>query len=260
MSRPAPSIFADQLLKELGMNSPEQIDIDAIAAHLGAITCYEALSGCDGRVIGRGDSAIITINNNSTAGRQRFTAAHEVGHWIYDRGAATSCSAETIEKGWRNSGRETRANRFASAILLPDRMLKAHVGSGHPNTFEKIGEVAKTFRTSLTATAIKVTENSDLPLMVVCMQNGRRQWFACSKTVPDTLWPVEKLHPHGYATQLLLGEKSGVSGITDADTWFDTPRAHEHEVFEDSALIIPGLTLTLISWPCEDMLVEFEED
>jgi hypothetical protein len=260
MSLPSPTALAEQVLNELGMTSPGQIDVDAIALHLGAVTCYEELSGCDGRVIGCGDSAIITINKNSTQGRQRFTAAHEVGHWIYDRGAATFCSAETIEKAWRKSGRETRANRFASALLLPGDMVQKYLGGSKFTTFEEISDLASRFQTSLTSTAIKITEKSPLPLMLVCMLHGQRHWFVSSDTVPETLWPTSKLHPQSRAGELLCGRALVGPGLSDADLWFDTPRAHEHEVSEDTVVIIPGMTLTMLSWPCEDMLVEMLDD
>ena len=42
----------------------------------------EPLTGCEANIIGRGDKAIITINSKSIPGRQRFSAGHELGHWM----------------------------------------------------------------------------------------------------------------------------------------------------------------------------------
>lgn len=257
---PAPIALAEQLLQELGMNSPEEIDVDVIAFHLGAVTCYEDLTGCDGRVLGHGNSAFITINRNATPGRQRFTAAHEIGHWMYDRGEANACTAEKIEKAWGKSGRETRANRFAGALLLPDRMLQPYLNNGDLSRFEEIGQVANRFQTSLSATSIKVIEKSPRPQMLVCMFGGQRHWVIRSRTVPESLWPVSKIHPHSRAAQFLEGRVASVVGMSDADVWFDSRCARGHEIHEDTAVIAPALSLTIISWPCEDMITDMLDE
>lgn len=257
---PSPVALAEQVLHELGMNSPDEIDVDVIALHLGAITCYEELSGCDGRVLGRGDSAIITINRNVNPGRQRFTAAHEIGHWMYDRGEANACTAEKIEKAWGKSGRETRANRFAGALLLPDRMLQPYLNDDELSMFAEIGEIASRFQTSLSATSIKVTEKSPRPLMLVCMVGGQRHWVIRSRTVPESLWPVAKIHPHSRAARFLEGRATSAAGASDADVWFDNRYARHQEIYEDTATIAPNLSLTIISWPCEDMITEMLEE
>src|SRR5689334_8721052 len=76
------------LLKELGITQPNEIDIEAIAQHCEATVTYQALTGCEARIVGANDRAIITVNPSGVRGRERFSAAHELAHWLRDSGVA----------------------------------------------------------------------------------------------------------------------------------------------------------------------------
>jgi hypothetical protein len=83
----------EEILSLLGITEPADIDVGAIAYACGATIVKEPLTCCEANIIGRGDKAIITINNKSIPGRQRFSAGHELGHWMKDRGeSAFGCS------------------------------------------------------------------------------------------------------------------------------------------------------------------------
>src|SRR6266853_331549 len=107
-----------QILADLGIRDPEDLDIDAIAEYCGASIRYKALTGCEARVIGYRDRAIITINATAWRGRQRFSGGHELGHWMCDRGQiAFQCDYINYVRGWWAANPETRANRFAGDLL-----------------------------------------------------------------------------------------------------------------------------------------------
>ncbi len=56
----------EQLLKELGITEPSEIDIEAIAAYCGAFVVYEVLTGSESRIVGSDQKAFITINSRSS--------------------------------------------------------------------------------------------------------------------------------------------------------------------------------------------------
>jgi hypothetical protein len=85
---------AERLLQELGVTEPSEIDLEAIAFHLGARVRYRPLDGCEARIIGSNDVAVITVNERSSYPRKRFSIAHELGHWCHHRGKALVCRAE----------------------------------------------------------------------------------------------------------------------------------------------------------------------
>ncbi len=89
------------LITELGIRGPEEIAVEAIAEFCGATVVYDRLYGCEASIVGRGDRAIITVDRGSPRARQRFSAAHELGHWLLDRGeAGFACSGEVFEVEW----------------------------------------------------------------------------------------------------------------------------------------------------------------
>jgi Zn-dependent peptidase ImmA (M78 family) len=95
------------------------------------------------------DRAIITIDEDCPRPRQRFSAGHELGHWMKDRGqVAFQCQDKTFVKEWSAENPETRANRYASDLLLPGKMFRASA-SKRPIIFETVKDLSKLFCTSL---------------------------------------------------------------------------------------------------------------
>jgi Zn-dependent peptidase ImmA (M78 family) len=87
---------AERLLQELGITEPDEIDLEAIAFHVNANVRYRRLDGCEARIIGTGDKAIITVNANSSPRRKRFSIAHELGHWHHHRGKCSRAGSKNI--------------------------------------------------------------------------------------------------------------------------------------------------------------------
>ena len=61
-----------RLLDELGITEPEDIEIEPIAFHVGALIKYAPLMGCEARILGAGDRAIITVNEKAHAAGSAF--------------------------------------------------------------------------------------------------------------------------------------------------------------------------------------------
>src|SRR5690349_18570970 len=108
---------AEQLLQELGVTEPDEIDLEAIAYHVGAHVRYRPLDGCEAHIIGYGNSAIITVDTKSSFSRQRFSIAHELGHWHHHRGQSLICRAKESTP-YDTRGPEPLANVYAADILM----------------------------------------------------------------------------------------------------------------------------------------------
>src|SRR5690606_2083507 len=134
---------ADALLEELGITEPEEIDVEAIAYHCGAIVKYRPLNGCAARIVGSDDRAIITVDDASIPGRQRFSIGHELGHWMRDRGkAAFLCKDKDLASSWSyRSDPESMANRYAADLLMTMFMVKTAAGDA-TITFNNVISVA----------------------------------------------------------------------------------------------------------------------
>ena len=98
----------------------------------------------------------VLVNYSEDLYRQRFSAAHEAAHALFD----SSCSVlvSYVGSNYRDEQdrlREFRANRFASCYLLPPAVLKQ---LPWPMSNEQAGHWAQQLRVSTTALAIALKE------------------------------------------------------------------------------------------------------
>jgi len=251
----------EMLLEELGIALPEEVDIEAIAQYCDATVVYKPLYGCEGRVLGFNNRAIITVNSNSSRVRQRFSAAHELGHWMCDRGQiAFSCTEKMFHENWFRKDKEASANRYAVDLLLPENMFVDMVRNKEI-TFYTVRETAKAFRTSMTATAIRLVELGSYPAMVICCGRERRKWFKRGPDVNEKIWPCETLDKDSVAYDLLFNDSTIVEPVdVYASVWINHPEADRYEIREHSIKISQDLVLTILWWKDEKQLLDLEED
>jgi len=253
----------EELLNELGITEPEEIKLEVIAAHCNAYVEYEKLTGCEARILGDGDTAIITVNENSQEYRKRFSIGHELGHWMNDRDKAVfSCSEDTYIREWKKYNPESRANEYSAKLLLPQFMFEPLV-KGRDVTFHTVEELATQFRTSLTATAFRLVEVGEFPSMLVLCDSNKRLWFKANKIIPKSLWPREIPGKDSNAARLFRGINIEDSPSEKyADCWFSYNRSERYVIKEHSRRIPPNLVLTLLWWEDEKQILDImdEED
>lgn len=258
---PVPECYRSpfEILSDLGIEQPVDIDIEAIAEECGATIRYSRLSGCAARLMGFKNRAIITIEENTSRPRQRFSAGHELGHWMRDRGqVAFRCQSENFVREWSTENPETRANRFASDLLLPARMFRARLQK-MPVTFESVRQLGAIFTMSLTATSIRLVEYGELPAVLVCNGPQKREWFVSNGEVKGKIWLEDRPGKGSIAEALLRGERTDSSPRdVRSDAWFNDRNASNHWVHEDSLLTSDGSVLSLLWWKDESQLIEID--
>lgn len=243
-----------EILKDLGIARPEEIDVEAIAWSCGATVVYEALSGCEAHIIGHGDRAIITVNDAASRGRQRFSVAHELGHWMRDRGTiGFSCDKRKMSPLWRKEDPEYLANLYAVDLLLPALMFSAR-SKGKEITFDTVRPLAEAFQTSLTATAIRLVELGSFPGIVVYSVQGRRKWAI---RAPELYLKVREEPGHGTIAYELQHSGEATDRPTDvsADEWIEHRVADRYCVREHSLRSGEGV-LTLLWFKDQRLLLE----
>lgn len=248
----------NELLTELGIIDPEELEIEVIAQHCKATVVYKELSGCAARITGNEDRAIITIDSRSRRERQRFSAAHELGHWMFDRGQVSylSCEEAVFFQQWSKFNPETRANRYASDLLMPVTMFKPRAVKYPVIDFNTVKALCTTFGTSLTATAIRLVEHGPLPAMLICSHGNKIVWFVRGEGT-QRLWPKPPCRDT-YAYDILNDGAGENAGEVPADAWFDHPIADRYTIQEHS---LPGYAdhvLTLLWWKWEKMLIDID--
>jgi Zn-dependent peptidase ImmA (M78 family) len=114
-----------------GLKKRLGVPVDAIARTAGLDVRYAPTTDeVSGALIRNGKTAVIAVNSAQHENRQRFTIAHEIGHFILHKRAQRHFD-EDFRIDYRNalSSEATRqdeieANRFAATLLMPESFLR----------------------------------------------------------------------------------------------------------------------------------------
>jgi len=250
-------ISAQHLLDKYAISSPEEIDLEAIALCENAEVRYSIIKGCEARLVGFKDRAIITINDNVPVTRQRFSLAHELGHWVLDRGTVgklckkEDISSSAIQDKKKIDWGEIAVNKFAADLIMPMSFFKES-SKGNDINFETVARLSEVFQTSTLATAIRLIDADHFPCALAYSIGRKIAWMHKSKTVPKDFYYnsyigdgalAAKLHPQNYS-----------SNYVPADNWFSVRNADKYYVLENSVQYHKGV-LSILWWENEAQIL-----
>lgn len=247
LSRMSP---AERLLWSYGVTDPSHIDLDGIANDHNADVRYRPLGGCEARLVAYGERAIISVSAVSVEGRQRFSLAHELAHWICDRKTGSfQCAKEDI--GPQNAvakSVEAYANRYASQLILPDYLVEPWIQDKQV-TLDSASTLAKDFSASLTAAAIKLVKRTMTAACLACHSQTNLVWHQRSATFPFDFYVVQELHQETDAFRMAFGVASGMGRAKreQANRWISGRDAYRLEVVSQSVKLPDATVLTLLS-------------
>jgi Zn-dependent peptidase ImmA (M78 family) len=250
----------EMLFRQLRITRPEHIDLEVIAYACEALVRYEPLTGCEAYLIGNHDRAIIAVNEASPMQRQRFSIGHEIGHWMRDRGTVSfSCDQRKMSPRWRQDNPERLANLYAADLLMPESMFRPRA-QRREITLATVRALAHEFRTSLSATAIRLVEMGSFPAMAIYTTTEGRQWAASGRDLPDALKLRDQMGMNTVASEILgeSGEREGARSVY-ADNWFLNDEADRFSVHEESVRAGGGV-LSLLWWKDEGLLLALERE
>jgi len=231
---------AFSVLQKFGIDAPK-FDVRDIAWGLGVEVKVGGVSGGDARIVKTEDGrGIIRLNPAITdPTRQRFSTAHELGHWELHPNLEQGyvCTAEHL-RDYGRSPEEAEANWFAATLLMPKFLLPPETFKQDPK-LDYVRKLAKDFGTSLTAAARRFVELSNQPVVLVASSEGKVTWCAYSKIAKakhyflkgGTLIPGDSVtaDARNDGTTEIRGDKMSPK------VWFPAYRFDkEAELFEDT--------------------------
>ena len=160
---------ANKILERFHVQSPNAIDIETFAWHLGKLEIkVGGLSGSEGRLVATdGDGGVIRVASDHNLGRYRFTISHELGHFCLHMGNFIDRAILKRDLGiWNNASEEAEANFFAAELLMPQFLFEPRCRGQRPG-IKLLQELADEFRTSLIATAFQYWEYTNEPIALV---------------------------------------------------------------------------------------------
>ncbi len=160
-----PVRVARQLLA--GTEGSLPIDVLQIAQALDiSISKQDMEDSVSGILLIEGDHAVVGVNKDHHPNRQRFTIAHELGHYLLHR-TSTSVfidgSSVFFRDGTSSEGtrlQEIEANAFAAELLMPEALLREHIGEQPLDVFDDtaLWRLADLFGVSVQALSIRLSK------------------------------------------------------------------------------------------------------
>jgi hypothetical protein len=142
-------------------------DVEALLDTLGLSLLWDDLPE---DVLGalKADEALVILNERRVAdfeanpGWERFTACHEVGHWLFHGDRARTGTLPMLEGGrtWCRDGsrdpEEIQADRFASYVLIPTDRLHPFLPAAPWSGWAPVYRLAERFRVTATAMIVRL--------------------------------------------------------------------------------------------------------
>jgi hypothetical protein len=254
MSQPRKAIAvakARELLNELKILEPDEIDIDRIAFFKDAEIRYEMLQGMDGRIVREGNAAIITVSSKiSYEGQRRFVIAHELGHYfLHPKTRQVESVSQDQTNNWSEQQdiEEYEANLFAAELLMPSSMFATRIKGKKPS-FELIESLQKDFKTTLTATAVQFVLNSKEECAIVSAEGRQRKWYILSPGFSFRMLEDTYIHGCSCAAEVGQNKRSANSSQVEAGYWLEGFRGnHKALITEDARYFsLLGRSLSLL--------------
>lgn len=160
---------AVEIAKQTLEGFEEQLPIDVqaiIQAHNIAIRKQPLEEVVSGMLVVKKGHAIIGVNESHHLNRQRFTLAHELGHFIL-HGNSSSVFIDASPVFFRDETssegsklQEIEANAFAAELLMPENMLRRIINNQPLDAFDEgaVRRLAAQFGVSTQAITIRLTK------------------------------------------------------------------------------------------------------
>jgi Zn-dependent peptidase ImmA (M78 family) len=157
--------LTEELIARLPVTRPP-VPVESIANDLGLTVEYTDLGkGVSGLLVASGTGGTIGINKRHHPVRQRFSIAHEIGHFKLHASASENLFIDKEYVLFRDDrasrgeiGHEIQANMFAASLLMPAPFLRLRIAERHVDLGddEQVSELADAFQVSLAAMAYRL--------------------------------------------------------------------------------------------------------
>ena len=160
---------ADDVLDTCGITQPP-VPIESIPAAFGIELCeLPASDDIFGAIVREGNRVLIAVNPAQHVHRQRFTIAHELGHFFCHPSRAEHVDRD-FRIHWRNREssqginlEEIEANRYAAELLMPERFLRQDLAQYSDLDEHTVKTLSARYRVSGTAMKFRLINLGILP-------------------------------------------------------------------------------------------------
>jgi hypothetical protein len=248
-----------------------RVDPMAIATDKGILVKAkpDTADGVSGMLIKAGDQfGIMYATNIPSKGFQKFSVAHEIGHYCISGhvDALLSTGAHYSHAGFQSGDPyELEADYFAAALLMPERAFKRAIDD-HPAGLAGIEALAKACETSLTATAIRYSGFTRDGVAIVLSKGQAVEYCFMSEALKEARglkWLRKGTPlPGGTVTESFNARPKSVrtgqrdSGDGNLRDWMDTERGYG---ITEEVVGLGQYECTLTVLTCKSLTARVEE-
>jgi Zn-dependent peptidase ImmA (M78 family) len=254
---PEPLAAARRILAECDVQHPRDIQVEAIAARYGAMIFYGPITTAHGSITRSAKKAVIWIDQRAKGQpRADFTAAHELGHHVLhelvdhfeqcqgEEGQPPRGSTEARQTESRRRAVEREADQFSVELRMPEAWGAPLCDRPRP-TLDDIDRVARTFRASFHASALRFLELTSAPCALVRTVGGKIKRSTETEAFPGRIVQTRAVHPASVAARLQTRRAGGEEGPREVpgEAWGDAGGAG----FVEETIAL-GPELGVMSW------------
>lgn len=245
-----PEDLARSLLRHLRVEQP--VDLELVAFATGLSIRRESPTSFEGaltRIPGQAQGVVVVRRGSRGWGRERFTIAHEIGHYLLPGHGSTVCSGDAgmVLRAYGGDEQEVAANRFAAELLLPAAEVVPLVQKQRLSV-AIVKSIAQKFSASLTVAAFQCMEVTEEICAAVVSVDGIRRSYR-----PSRAWNYF-LPVGGMLDQRSVAARLGFEDATDAAevpaiAWTTSKSmAPGAKLFENSIYLAPhSMTLSILT-------------
>ena len=155
------------LLEQYGEKAPP-VHIERIVKRCGLEIRAGDLKDISGLIVRSAGTAVIGVNSTQSRVRQRFTIAHEFGHFLLHEGLTRHVDRDyrvnfrSDESSKAINVEEIEANFFAASILMPRSFLDQDKAVEAIDSDAKVAELAKRYDVSRHAMSLRLVNIYEL--------------------------------------------------------------------------------------------------
>jgi len=186
----------------------------------------------------------IILAPGQSRGRQRFSVAHELGHYHIprhkDRPLGWCGDEDMTARADAQQQYEWEANDFAAELLMPRRLFSTDAAGRDP-IFREIFELANPamYDVSVTAGALRYVEVTNQACALVCAREGVIEWVAKSEAFLYRIPWRKNSVPLGSNANAVFNGEEPLDGAEPLDpyTWLEIEQRRPVELFESTVAI-----------------------
>lgn len=176
-------VVSEAFLRRFGNDCGKRLP--DVVREIGLDVVYQLAESYEGallRIKGVPRGYVIINSEIREQSRQRFTLAHEVGHFLlpWQQELSSPCTKEKIESWDEDLYRpELEANQFAAEILMPRELVRTYLRA--EPAMGSVESIAQACGTSLTASALRLVMLTSYRAAMVWSQGNSARWYESSQ-------------------------------------------------------------------------------